>query len=255
MNDARAAAGQARVETGPAPGRRGGPAQPRSRWRPLFFLLAIAGILAAVAWALLGSRFFIVRSVHVAGTGRLVSRAEVTAAARIPPGLPLMRVDGAAIARRVEKIRQVESAQVTRDWPDAVTITVRQRRPVFAVPASGGHYALVDASGVTVTTAPRRPSGLPRLSGVAAGTALRGNAAVRAAAAVLRELPRRIARQVRVVAAPSADEVSVRLADGVTVVWGGPGRAAEKARELAILMRSHARRYDVSGPGTATTQG
>lgn len=256
MSGARAGAGQVPAAAHP-PGRPGGAGQagsPRSRWKAVFFLLAIAGIVAAVAWALLDSRFLIVRSVHIAGTGRLVSRSEVTAAAAIPRGLPLIRVDPAAVARRVEGITQVESAQVSRDWPDAVTITVRQRQPVFAVPDGGG-YDLVDAFGVAVTRAARRPAGMPRLSAGAPGTGLRGSLAVRAAAAVLRELPARIARQVRAVAAASPDEVSVRLAGGVTIVWGGPQRAAEKSRELAVLMRAHARRYDVSGPGTAMTQG
>lgn len=255
MSDARAGAGQAPVAAAPAGGRAGrGPAQPRARWKAIFFLIAIVGILAGVAWALLDSRFLIVRYVHVRGAGRLVSPAEVSAAARIRPGLPLIRVDAAAIARRVEKIAQVQSAHVTRDWPDAVTITVRQRQPVFAVPASSG-YALVDPSGVTVTTAARQPAGMPRLSAGGPPAALRGSPAVRAAAAVLHELPSRIARRVRVVAAPSPDEVSLRLAGRVTIVWGNPQRAAEKASELAILMRTHARRYDVSGPGTAMTQG
>ena len=249
----------ARPSAGPAPpGTRspGGPAPgtPRSRWRAAFFVLAISGILAGVGWALLDSRFLIVRSVHVAGAGRLVSRSEVTAAAAIPLGVPLIRVDPAAVARRVERITQVQSAQVSRDWPDAVTITVRQRTPVFAVPDASG-YDLVDQFGVAVTRAARQPPGMPRLSAGPPGTVLHGNPSVRAAAAVLRQLPRRIARQVTAVSAANPDEVSVRLAGGVTIVWGGPQRAAEKARELTVLMRRHARRYDVSAPGTAMTQG
>lgn len=249
----------ARPSAGPAPAAarpRGGPVpgSPRSRWKAAFFVLAIGGILIGVGWALLDSRFLIVRSVQVAGTGRLVSRAQVTAAAAIPLGVPLIRVNPAAVARRVERITQVQSAQVSRDWPDAVTITVRQRSPVFAVPVAGG-YDLVNPFGVTVARAARRPAGMPRLSAGAPGAGLRGSPSVRAAAAVLRQLPHRIARQVTAVTAASPDEVSVRLADGVTIVWGGPQRAAAKARELALLMRVHARRYDVSGPGTAMTQG
>ena len=38
----------------------------------------------------------------------------------------------------------------------------------------------------------------------------------------------------------------VRLAGGVTVLWGDTGRPGIKARELAVLMRSHVRYYDVS---------
>jgi cell division protein FtsQ len=84
---------------------------------------------------------------------------------------------------------------------------------------------------------------------------LRGSPAVYAAALVLHELPRYLARSVVSLQAPSATEVTLRLARGITIVWGGPDRAAQKSRELAVLMRTHARSYNVSAPGTAVTGG
>ena len=227
-------------------------------WKGVFFGLAAVAIVAGVAWALLGSRLLVVRSVQVTGTGPQVSRAQVLAAARVPAGLPLIRVNTAAVAQRVGGIRQVQSAQVSRNWPSTVVISVRLRTPVFAVAARGG-YALVDAYGVDVRDSARRPPRLPLLqltagTGGAAGlSSLRPVA--RAGAAVLRELPPRIARRVAVVSAPTPSEVSLQLANGVVIVWGDSSRGAEKARELTLLMRTHARRYDVSAPGTAVTQG
>jgi cell division protein FtsQ len=227
-------------------------------WKGVFFGLAAVAIVAGVAWALLGSRLLVVRSVQVTGTGPQVSRAQVLAAARVPAGLPLIRLNTAAVAQRVGGIRQVQSAQVSRNWPSTVVISVRLRTPVFAVAARGG-YALVDAYGVDVRDSARRPPRLPLLqltagTGGAAGlSSLRPVA--RAGAAVLRELPPGIARRVAVVSAPTPWEVSLRLANGAVIVWGDTSRSAEKARELALLMRTHARRYDVSAPGTAVTQG
>jgi cell division protein FtsQ len=78
---------------------------------------------------------------------------------------------------------------------------------------------------------------------------------VYAAAVVLHELPHYLARSVVNVQAPSATEVTLRLTRGITIVWGGTDRAADKSRELALLMRTHARSYDVSAPGTAVTGG
>jgi cell division protein FtsQ len=227
-------------------------------WKGVFFGLAAVAIVAGVAWALLGSRLLVVRSVQVTGTGPQVSRAQVLAAARVPAGLPLIRLNTAAVAQRVGGIRQVQSAQVSRNWPSTVGISVRLRTPVFAVAARGG-YALVDAYGVDVRDSARRPPRLPLLqltagTGGAAGlSSLRPVA--RAGAAVLRELPPGIARRVDVVSAPTPWEVSLQLANGAVIVWGDTSRSAEKARELALLMRTHARRYDVSAPGTAVTQG
>jgi cell division protein FtsQ len=228
----------------------------RPGWRAAFFALAAAAIVAGAAWALLGSSFLVVRSVRVTGTGPLVSRAQVLAAARIPLGQPLIRVDDAAVARRVGKLTQVQSARVSTDWPDTVVISIRLRVPVFAV-ASGGGYEVIDRFGVGLRAAAKPPAGLPLLTVGAPGQQpgpLRGSPAVRAAATVLGELPHRVGRQVRAVTAVTASDVSVRLARGTVVVWGDTGQGARKARELTVLMHTHARLYDVSGPGTAVTK-
>ena len=231
------------------------------RWKTVFFGLAAVAIVAGVAWALLGSRLLVVRSVQVTGVGAQVSRAQVLAAARVPAGVPLIRVNTAAVEQRVNGIRQVQSVQVSRSWPSTVVISVRLRTPVFAVAVHGG-YALMDSDGVDVRDSARRPPRLPLLQ-LSAGAAGTGGAAglsslrpvASAGAAVLRELPRWIARRVAVVTAPTPSEVSLQLANGSVIVWGDSSRAAEKARELTLLMRTHARRYDVSAPGTAVTEG
>ena len=140
---------------GPEPA--GGSRPGRQPWRAAFFALAAAAIVAGVAWALLDSRFFVVRSVQVTGT-HLVTGAEVRSAAAIPPGLPLIRVNSAAVAHRVEQIRQVQSARVSRNWPDGITIAVTERTPALAVQAGSG-YQLIDEYGVAVEPSARRPPG------------------------------------------------------------------------------------------------
>jgi len=252
--EAGAASGAGADSAGPVRGT--GPVRGAGRghqpWRAAFFALAAVAIVAGVAWALLESRFFVVRSVQVTGT-HLVTGAEVRSAAAIPPGLPLIRVNSAMVAQQVERIRQVQSATVSRNWPDGVTIAVTERTPALAVSA-GTSYQLIDKFGVVVDSASRRPPGLPLLQ-VAAGPALRGSPAVYAAAVVLHELPHYLARSVVSVQAPRASEVTLKLTRGITVVWGGTDRAAQKARELALLMRTNARTYNVSAPGTAVTGG
>ena len=233
-----------------APGRPG-----IDRWKAAFFGLAVLAIVAGAAWALLGSKFLVVRSVEVTGPPA-VSRAEVIADAGIRLGTPLIRINPAVVARRVERITLVQSAQVRRAWPDKIVISVLERKAVFVVP-SGRGYQEIDKFGVTLRQVARRPRGMPVLdtSGAALPGSLRGNAAVLSAAVVLHELPARLAHSVRTIDAASAASVTLRLRGGVTVVWGGPGQLAVKARELAILMRGHSRYYDVSDPQTAVTGG
>ncbi len=78
---------------------------------------------------------------------------------------------------------------------------------------------------------------------------------MRAAALVLRQLPRALRAKIMSVSAASATAVTLQLGRGVTVLWGSPGQAAQKSAELDLLLRTHARFYDVSDPSTAVTQG
>ena len=203
----------------------------------------------AVAWALIGSRLLVVRSVGVTGLHR-VTRSQVIAAAGIQHGIPLVRVDTSAVRRRVEQIPQVRSARVSRSWPDGVDIAVTERVPALAV-RSAGRYQLIDPAGVTVATVPRRPPGMPVFT---PSGPVRGDPAVAAAAAVVRQLPAQLSRRLVSVTARTADSVTLHLSHGVTVLWGGAGQAAIKQRTLAVLMRAHARYYDVSVPGMAATR-
>ena len=227
--------------------------RPRSRrWLAVLLLGAVLGIAGGVAWALLGSRFFSVRSVVVTGT-HLVPESEVLAVADVEPGTPLIRVNTARIAARVLTIRQVRSVRVSTSWPDRVVIAVQERISALAVALPGGGFDLIDADGVVVRSAATRPRRLPLYRTTAAVSSLRGNPDVGAAAAVLGELPASLRSSVSSVTAPSPDQVTLLLSSGVTILWGGADDAAAKAEELAVLMPTHAHYYDVSSPTTAVT--
>jgi cell division protein FtsQ len=214
-----------------------------------FFALALAGLAGFAALALLGSQLLAVRSVVVSGT-RLVPASEVLSIAGVEQGTPLIRVNTGQVAARVDTIRQVRSAQVTRSWPDRVVIVVHERTPAVAVPAPGGGFDLVDGTGVIVLWAAARPADLPLYPATAPVTLLSGDPDLGAAVAVLGELPAPLRRSVESVTAPSPDRVTLQLAGGITIVWGGTGQASAKSEELTVLMRTHSHYYDVSAQGT-----
>ncbi len=224
----------------------------RDRWKAAFFGVACAALLAGVAWALLGSSLLVVRSVRTIGPGH-IPRSQVLAAAGIRLGTPLIRIDTGAVARRVERITQVQVARVTRSWPDAVVIWTKRRTAEFAVPGGGG-YALMDRFGVVLGRAASPPPGLVVLKspgGPASG--LRGNRAVLSAGTVLLRLPGWLRHKVVAVRAAWPAGATLVLRGGVTVVWGSPARTAAKARAVAILLPTGATYYDVSDPVTAVT--
>jgi cell division protein FtsQ len=242
-----------------------GRARRRIPWRTRFFALAGVAVVAGAAWLLLGDRVFVVRSVTVTGT-HLVSTSAVIQAADVPLGTPLSHVDAGAVTRRVETIRQVASATVTLDWPDHVAIAVTERVPVMAVRMANGSYDLVDPSGVIVLSATAKPARLPLFTTPLSGAALHADPGVTAASSVLAELAPSLApavSSVSVAQVPTgsgdgsvaeSQQVTLSMKGGKTIVWGDPGNAAAKNRELQILLRSGVSYVNVSAPGTVVTR-
>jgi cell division protein FtsQ len=229
-----------------------GAAAPQRRhtdpWKAAFFVVAIAAIIAGVGWALLGSKFLVVRSIDIKG-GPAISRAQVITASGVKAGTPLIRVNTSQVARRVEQITLVQSARVRRDWPDGLIITLQQRKAVLAI-TEGSSYGLIDKFGVVLRQVPQPPAGMPVLTtpGTAQPGSLRGSPAVAAAATVLRDLPTALSHSVKEIGAATADSVTLHLRRGITIVWGDDSQTLVKAREVGILMRGRARYFDVSDP-------
>ncbi|WP_081639985.1 cell division protein FtsQ/DivIB [Actinomadura flavalba] len=229
--------------------RRGRP----GRWKALFVTLLVCAVLGASGWVLLGSRLLVVRHVEVSGT-ELAPRDRVVAAAGVRLGVPMVRLGTGDVRARVERLAQVESARVERSWPATIRIRVRERVPIAAVARNGRHFQL-DKGGVTVLDGVERPAALPLLTVAAPGPS---DPSTLAALRVVRDLPAPLRGTVAEVAAPSPEAVSLRLRDGVTIVWGSPDRSAEKARLAAALLRSAGadgpRTVDVSSPDVVTTR-
>jgi cell division septal protein FtsQ len=206
------------------------PAGPRRR---LLTALAVAVLVAALAtWVLLGSPLLAVHKVQVDGAVRLPAE-QVVEVAGITAGTPLLRVDTTAAAARVAALPQVASAEVTRGWPNTVVVTVRERVAV-AVVADGGTRRLVDATGVVFDTITGpTPAGVVALDVAGPGP---DDAPTRAALGALTALPAGVRGQVTDVAAHTADDVTLTLTDGRSVLWGSAERTDRKAQVLGALL-------------------
>lgn len=225
----------------------------RDRWKGLFVILLIVGLLGAAAWVLLGSRLLVVRQVEISGLD-LVSRSRVLAAAGVPIGTPLARLDPAKVQGRVAALREVESVKVERGWPTTLRIIVRERVPVAVIQRAGKYYQL-DRHGVTVLTSDSQPRTLPLLVTPTPGAS---DKTTLAALGVLKSLPARITKGLFTVEALSPEAVTLRLSGGITLVWGAAERSSEKLRVFDALMATKAgrtaRTIDVSAPGIVTTR-
>jgi len=210
---------------------------------------AVVALLGVGGWVFGWSSLFGMRTVAVTGAHALAP-ADVLAAAAVPRGAPLARVDTAAVARRVGAIPGVARVAVTRAWPSTLRIAVTERHGVALVARNGSPW-LVDGVGVVFQRLAVAPAGLPTLKVAAAGP---DDPATRAALSALGALTPRVRTQVRSVAAATPEAVRLALSGGRTVLWGDGDRAAAKAEALQALLRRPGRTYDVSTPAVVTVR-
>ncbi|MGY1777593.1 cell division protein FtsQ/DivIB [Geodermatophilus sp. SYSU D00804] len=210
--------------------RRDSPADRRRR-RVLGAAVALVLVVAA-GWAVWASPLLAVRTVRVDGATTLTAE-QVRTAAGVQEGTPLLRVDTDAAAARVARLPQVADVTVTRGWPRSVVVTVVERRPV-AVVERAGTRSLVDRDGVPFDTVTGEvPDGVVPLDVATPGP---DDPATRAALGALVSLPADVRGRVTGVQATTGEDVTLALADGTTVVWGGADGADTKAAALVALL-------------------
>ena len=220
-----------------------------ARVRRALVVLLAAAVLAGLGWVLLASPLLAVERVAVAGTARTTPE-QVTRAAAVVVGTPLARVDVDGVRRRVGALPTVARVEVERAWPATLRLRVVERRAVAGVLAEGS-VTLLDGEGVAFARARTLPGGAVRLQVPRPGS---DDATTRSALAVLDELPDGLRSRLAIVRAPSPEAVSLLLRDGRKVVWGGPGRAQDKAAAALALLRLPGAVYDVRSPDVVVRQ-
>jgi cell division septal protein FtsQ len=168
----------------------------RAGLRRLAGTLASAAVIVAAAGAgghwLLTTPRFAVASVEVRGASR-VSPEQIVAAAAIPDGTNIFRLGTIDVVGRVEALPEVRRADVVRELPDRVVISVEERRPFTLV--HGGRLHWMDEEGRLLgASVPAVASPMPVISGLTADELASMRTApgpkARAAIAVIRALLR-----------------------------------------------------------------
>ncbi|MGY6557426.1 MAG: cell division protein FtsQ/DivIB [Schaalia turicensis] len=228
--------------------------QERARARRILCIKMMAMIAAGLAfigglvWVLLFSPLLALSasSVHVEGADETLITAESVLSSTAPyVGTPLPRVPTAAIAESIESNVVVASAEVERQWPTGLAITITLRTPAM-IEGSAGAFRQVDDEGVSFADAPTLIEGLPLVS-------LPETDEERAEAAsdvlsLWSNLSEATKAQVSGVSA-DGKTLSFTLTNGAQVKWGTPDDGALKAQVLDVLLAQRSVRvYDVSSP-------
>jgi cell division septal protein FtsQ len=204
-------------------------------------VLAVVGALVSIAMAalfVLHSPLLSVKNLTVRGNvHETVGQLEAAAGIRVG-STPMVDVDPAEAAHRMEAIAWVATARVARHWPWSVEVSIAEPTPVAAVSGPHGATELVDASGRILGDAAGYLPARPLLAGVATargpGRKLPGSLAP--ALAVAASLPASLAPEIAQVVPLAAGRVDLVTTSGATVVLGLPVDLSKKWVSLATLM-------------------
>ncbi len=186
-----------------------------------------------------------VRSVRVEGN-RLLGEQDVLAAAEVPLGESMLRVDTDGIQSRLRENPKVASAKAELSWPSTVRLEVDERAPAAFV-RTGESVRLVDAGGVPFNTAPQPPAGLPELQAPSPDDPL-----VKAEVSTLASLPPDVRGQVVAVTARTSGDLRLRLTGDREVRWGSLRDSERKATVLPLLLTQPGTVYNVTSPELPT---
>ncbi|MFN2593572.1 MAG: cell division protein FtsQ/DivIB [Actinomycetota bacterium] len=237
----------ARVHTDPRFSRRRR-AIARSKRRRLFTVAAVVCGLAFAAWLVFWSPLLVVRNVRVVGAHH-VTPTDVARVADISSGRNLLLLSTSQVARSVETLPWVASAQVDRILPGTIRVRIDERKAALELSLGAARW-LIDAHGDVLSPAGAHTH-LPILGGIQSENVHPGarlnSPEVVAALTTWRHLPDNIRSQIKAIIAPSATRVTLSLKDGTVVRWGSADQAHDKAVVLAALLdRVHGQHLDVA---------
>jgi cell division protein FtsQ len=220
----------------------------RHRRRRLVVLLLLGVVLlGGAAWLAYFSPYLVARKVAVSGQQQLRTE-QIVAAAQVPLGTPLALQDVQAIARRATTLPAVQAASVSRTWPDTITVTVTERRPLLAVRQPGG-FALIDHEGVAYAESGSVPDGV-----MLAEVNPTDRPLLQQVGTVAISLSGGLRARVSALAATNAEQISLKLRSGVMVNWGSAADSGLKADIVTALLKTRKTgTIDVSSPHNPAT--
>lgn len=234
----------------------------RHRRTVLLSVLGVVVLLVAVVVCGLTLPQLKVQEVQVQGAG-YVDGDDIQQAAEPHLGSSILLAPTQDVARAVESVPGVQSAEVTRGWPDKLSVRITERTPLAKVSNGSGDPEIIDADGVVLPAAaadedtPLVPLTLAKGTKDEEGTR-------HAMLEVLAALPKDLRAQVTKISASTPSDVSLKVEasgddDGAkartkTVVWGDAEDSELKAEVTATLLDQPGTTIDVSSPVAPITR-
>lgn len=220
------------------------PLIPRRSIAVAFVLVVVAGAVAGGVWAW-QSPIFRVQAVEVRGNAAVPAEVIVDRAAL--HGKSMFAADLDRAQRDLYEIALLRSVRIERQWPDRITIEVREREPWATWEQAGTRY-MVDRDGVVLGHG-EAPAGGPVIVSAGEYSLQPGDRvdyqAIAAAADIYAQLPERLGTTVVEVAYLPGKGVRVTTADGQVALLGDSSGISYKLAVWAAVAEE-ARRQGLS---------
>ena len=211
-----------------------------TRWLPqtaagrILVALAAVAVFTGATWATTRSALLDVDHIEVSG-GTVITPDQAMAGAGLRRGEPMLSVDTARAARRLEGLPWVATAVVERAFPNTVRIHLAERTAAAVAARPAGGWVLLDRGGRVLAERPDRPANLPEIIGAGATPAPAADlTAAVPALQVVAALPDAVRRQVT---DATLDGDSVTLHTGSREIrFGPPTQLAAKVAALSVLL-------------------
>lgn len=208
----------------------------------LALLLAVAG--AVVVYTV---PVFSVDHVEVTGNQRIADE-DIRAAAQVPEGENLLRVDTVAAASGVVADPWIDRATVHRSLPSTLVIDVTERTAVAWIDTPEG-TTLIDASG-TPFIREQPPAEAIHVT----GSAIDDDAVLEGAVDIAGSLTDELRTRIESLDADDPYTYTLLLDDGRRVFWGESADNENKALALETVVQREGGEWDISNPSLVTVR-
>lgn len=204
-------------------------------------------VVAVGIWVVYFSDYLVIKEIQVKGN-EILSSEQITEVAQIPMGLQLARLDINKAAQEIANLKPVASVTIKRNWPNTVTISIIERKPILAVATSQG-FLNIDKEGVGFNFTKNLAGGIRVIESKKPSEPL-----IKEITKAWLAFPEEIKDKVQKVQAETLDDITFILSDKVRVIWGSSDKSEQKAQVFKALYKVEASLYDVSAPDHPVTK-
>lgn len=212
------------------------------RVRRVALMGALVAALVLAGWGLIAlwqAPLFAIETVEVAGAEHH-ARSEVLSIAAVPTDATLLRLPRREITQRLLADPWIADADIDRDFPATLRISIVERRPVAIVDGGGTRLWVVSGDGYWLGPRSAEETGLVAVRDVGevhpeAGVRV-AEPQIANAVRVIAGLSQELRRDVASVSAPSVEETAFRTRDDVEVFIGEATQMEEKDRIVREIL-------------------